>query len=74
MDKQKLLETIEELRKQLAFMQEKYQLVITNMDCAIWEYDCETHFLHQEKKLGGKYEDDNLDIPDYRNTDRKSVV
>ncbi|MCI8508084.1 MAG: diguanylate cyclase [Lachnospiraceae bacterium] len=70
MDKQKLLETIEELRKQLAFMQEKYQLVITNMDCAIWEYDCETHFLHQEKKLGGKYEDDNLDIPDYRNTIR----
>lgn len=70
MDEQKLLETIEELKKQLAFMQEKYQLVITNIDCAIWEYDCETHFLHQEKKLGGKYEDDNLDIPDYRNTIR----
>lgn len=68
MSERELLETIEELKRQLEFLQKKYQLVITNMDCAIWEYDCSTHFLHQEKKLGGKYENDNLDIPDYRNT------
>ena len=34
MDKQKLLETIEELRKQLAFMQEKYQLLVRDEEVA----------------------------------------
>lgn len=49
-----LMERIEELEKQLALLQKKYHLVIDNIDCAIWEYDCNTHFLHQEKKLGGQ--------------------
>lgn len=70
MDYQKLVEENKELQRQVAFLQKKYEMLFSSIDCAIWEYDRNTHLVHHEKKLPGKYENENLDIPDYRNTVR----
>ncbi|MGN0496257.1 MAG: diguanylate cyclase domain-containing protein [Lachnospiraceae bacterium] len=68
MEKQKLIEENKELHRQVAFLEKRYEMLFTSIDCAIWEYDRNTHLVHHEKKLPGKYENENLDIPDYRNT------
>ncbi len=61
-------ETISQLKNELDIWQLKYSILADCTDCGLWEYDIEKKFLHQSKKLSGVHENDNLDIPNFRET------
>lgn len=56
------------MEQELELERVKYRIIADLTDCGIWDYDIKTHTLHQKKKLKGRYSEDNLIIPNYRNT------
>ena len=54
----------------LKTLEAKLKIVGDSVNCGIWEYDIATRTLDQDKKLDGKWSEENLVIPEYRKTCR----
>lgn len=64
----RLMQCIQELEHELDITKIKYSILADSTDCGLWEYDIETKCLNQSKKLHGIWENENLLIPNYRDT------
>lgn len=58
---------VDSLIAKLEIERDKYQLIAELSDSALWEYDRKEKVLRQYRKLKGRYSDNDLTIPDYRN-------
>lgn len=64
----RLQQRIRELEHELDISKIKYSILADCTNCGLWEYDIETKCLNQTKKLQGRWEPDNMVIPNYRET------
>lgn len=67
-EEMRLRQRVRELEHELDINKIKYSILADCTDCGLWEYDIETKCLNQSKKLHGIWENENLVIPNYRDT------
>lgn len=57
-----------EMNKRILVTQEFIKLLADVVNCGLWEYDPKTLRMSQIRKLDGRYSNENLSVPDYRNS------